>query len=87
MPAHTEETVCHPPVTHGGTHWDDALCLAVRLGLSPEAFWRLSVREWAALTAPLGANHPGVSRAQFAALTAQFPDHVSPDNKDEPHGI
>lgn len=44
---------------------------AVReLGLSPEAFWRLSVAEWRMLT---GAEAP-LKREELAALMQKFPD-------------
>jgi uncharacterized phage protein (TIGR02216 family) len=52
--------------------WDAALRLAVRLAISPEAFWRLSLREWRALTAAPGA--PSLGRPALDALIARFPD-------------
>ncbi len=52
--------------------WDAALRLAVSLGLAPDAFWRLSLREWRALTARPAA--PGLDRAALDALIARFPD-------------
>ena len=52
--------------------WSDALRLAVRLGLAPEAFWRLSLKEWRALTeAPV---MPVLSRAGLADLIDRYPD-------------
>jgi len=51
--------------------WEAAFRFAVRgLGLSPDAFWRLSVREWRMLT---GAE-AGLKRDELAALMARFPD-------------
>ena len=50
--------------------WSAALRFALRLGIQPEAFWRLSVREWRMLTgveAPLRASELG-------ALMTRFPD-------------
>ncbi|MBL8548381.1 MAG: phage tail assembly chaperone [Hyphomonadaceae bacterium] len=50
--------------------WRAWLALALSLGLAPEAFWRLSVREWRALTrapAPL-------SRTDLEALMRAYPD-------------
>jgi len=52
--------------------WPEALRLAARLGLSPEVFWRLSLVEWRALTAPPPA--PALSRASLFALIDRYPD-------------
>ncbi len=56
--------------------WAGALSLALRLGLTPEAFWRLSLAEWRALVAPLAPARP-FDRAAFAALAARYPDDAS----------
>ena len=57
--------------------WAEPLRLAVRLGLAPEAFWRLSLREWRALTQAPSA--PVLSRADLASLIARYPDEeISP---------
>ncbi len=53
--------------------WRDALRLAtLRLAIPPEAFWRLSLAEWRALTEAPAA--PVLSRAALDALIARFPD-------------
>lgn len=51
--------------------WPAALRLALRLGLTPQAFWRLSLAEWRALT---GESGPGLSRAALDALIQRYPD-------------
>ncbi|WP_421736886.1 phage tail assembly chaperone [Caulobacter sp.] len=56
--------------------WSDALRLAVRLGVPPEAFWRLSLREWRALTDAPAA--PVLTRPGLDALVARFPDQEIP---------
>lgn len=57
--------------------WRDALRLAVlRLGLAPEAFWRLSLIEWRTLTEAPAA--PVLGRAALDALIARFPDEEIP---------
>lgn len=57
--------------------WRGALRLAVlRLGLTPESFWRLSLREWRALTEAPAA--PVLDRAALDALIARFPDEEIP---------
>lgn len=54
------------------SRWGEALRLAIRLGLAPDAFWRLSLSEWRALTeAPA---MPVLSRAGLAALIDRYPD-------------
>ncbi|WP_454714502.1 phage tail assembly chaperone [Caulobacter segnis] len=52
--------------------WGAPLRLALSLGLPPEAFWRLSLREWRALTeAP---PTPVLTRTDLRALIARYPD-------------
>ncbi len=46
---------------------------ALRFGIAPEAFWRLSLVEWRALTRPADAAPP-LTRAEFDALAAAWPD-------------
>ena len=52
--------------------WVAPLRLALGLGLSPETFWRLSLKEWRALTETPPAPVP--SRADLSALIARYPD-------------
>lgn len=42
------------------------------LGLTPAAFWRVSLKEWRALTAAETA--PALDRPGFEALAAAWPD-------------
>ena len=56
--------------------WAEPLRLAVRLGVAPEAFWRLSLKEWRALTEP--APSPALTRAGFDALIVRYPDEEVP---------
>lgn len=51
--------------------WGRALRLALSLGLSPEQFWALSLREWLSLQ---GAGLTAPSRNQLRDLMARFPD-------------
>ena len=53
--------------------WASRLRLAVRLGLTPDAFWMLSIAEWQALTRMPG-QAPPLSRAEFDRLTRDWPD-------------
>ncbi len=53
--------------------WSAVLRLAaVRFGLPPAAVWRLSLREWRALSAPAGPAPLG--RAEFERLRTAHPD-------------
>jgi hypothetical protein len=47
------------------------LSASVRIGLTPRAFWRLSLREWRALNARPDNT---LNRAAFEALAATHPD-------------
>ncbi len=55
--------------------WSEPLRLAVRLGIAPEAFWRLSLTEWRALTEMPPA--PVLTRPGLSALIARYPDEDS----------
>lgn len=56
--------------------WAQPLRLAVRLGVAPEAFWRLSLVEWRALTeAPAS---PVLNRSGLTELIARYPDEETP---------
>jgi len=52
--------------------WMRWLSIARDFGLAPHLFWRLSLREWRALVARAAPSL--LSRAEFDALTARFPD-------------
>lgn len=54
------------------TDWAGMLRDGLRLGLAPEAFWRLSVREWHLLTERAGA--PALGREAFVRLAEAWPD-------------
>ena len=59
--------------------WAAALRHGVReLGLSPEAFWRLSLAEWRMLTTAEAA----LKGDELSALMARFPDE-RPDEEKE----
>lgn len=52
--------------------WSAPLRLALSLGLAPEAFWRLSLKEWRALMEAPPA--PVLTRADLSALIDRYPD-------------
>lgn len=53
--------------------WAEMLRLGLRMGLAPEVFWRLSLKEWRMLTeASVGAAPMG--RAGLARLMEDWPD-------------
>ncbi|HYD46337.1 MAG TPA: phage tail assembly chaperone [Phenylobacterium sp.] len=51
--------------------WAGLLRAALALGVTPEAFWRLSLAEWRAVA---GEAAPATTRAAFEALAALHPD-------------
>lgn len=58
------------------TPWPAMLRLAAeRLRIAPEAFWRLSLAEWRALTAEDGRE--ALSRAAFESLLVAHPDRAA----------
>lgn len=52
--------------------WARWLFAAIRLGVPPAAFWRLSLREWRALAEPLADD--SLDQPAFQALAARYPD-------------
>jgi uncharacterized phage protein (TIGR02216 family) len=52
--------------------WAQPLRLAVALGIAPEAFWRLSLKEWRALTQTPPAQV--LTRTDLTSLIARYPD-------------
>ena len=57
-------------------NWAEPLRLAVRLGIAPHAFWRLSLVEWRALTET--PPSPVLTRSGLTALIARYPDEEIP---------
>lgn len=53
------------------TPWRRWLAAGFAAGVAPAAFWRLSVREWRALS---GSAAEALDRAGLLALAAQYPD-------------
>ena len=50
----------------------------LRLGLSPDGFWRLSLVEWRwLLAASLGAGGERLDAAALSALLKRYPDKTS----------
>lgn len=52
--------------------WRLWLHIALRLGVPPMDFWRLSVIEWRAILN--AADHAALSRTDLARLMGAFPD-------------
>jgi uncharacterized phage protein (TIGR02216 family) len=54
------------------TPWREMMVEAARVGLPPEAFWRLSLKEWRMLTSPMG--WAALGRSAFERLAEGWPD-------------
>lgn len=54
------------------TPWRALIAAALRVGVTPDRFWRLSLAEWRALSAAPPADQ--LTRAALAALAERFPD-------------
>jgi uncharacterized phage protein (TIGR02216 family) len=50
--------------------WAALLAAALRLGLSPDAFWRMSLREWRLVHAASAA--PAMSRSELEKLDREI---------------
>lgn len=55
------------------TQWGGMLRTAARLGVGPEAFWRLSLREWRMLTERPASAAP-LGRSDFEQMAEAWPD-------------
>jgi len=55
------------------TPWGEMLRSAARLGVEPESFWRLSLREWRMLTARPGEPAP-MRREDLMRMAEAWPD-------------
>jgi len=55
------------------TPWGEMLRAAARLGVVPEAFWRLSLREWRILMERPSGGAP-MGRLDFERMTEAWPD-------------
>jgi len=54
-------------------NWAAMLRTALTLGIAPEAFWRLSVREWRMLTAADAGAAP-IRRGDLERMMEAWPD-------------
>ena len=54
------------------TPWREMLVDALRMGIAPEVFWRLSLTEWRMLVGPAGGEALG--RSAFDILAEGWPD-------------
>ena len=55
------------------TPWGEMLRTAARLGVGPEGFWRLSLREWRMLTERPGGAAP-LGREDLMRMAESWPD-------------
>lgn len=60
-------------MTVGRTPWSAMLQGAAALGVTPEAFWRLSLREWRMLTERPPERTP-MRRSELERLAEAWPD-------------
>ncbi len=65
-------------------NWPDWLRAAsFRLGLTPKAFWALTVLEWRILVAGGDRSGAALSRAELGQLLDAFPHIETPGRKDD----
>lgn len=60
-------------MTGANSGWGQMLRTALAMGLAPDAFWRLSLREWRMLTSASAGSTP-LSRAEFERMREVWPD-------------
>lgn len=56
--------------------WGPLIAAAARLGIPPDAFWRLSLREWRLLA---DAETPAMRHEDLRELAKKFPDREPGD--------
>jgi uncharacterized phage protein (TIGR02216 family) len=54
-------------------NWPAMIQAAARMGVAPEAFWRLSLKEWRMLTQVVGRAAP-MGREGLEAMMGTWPD-------------
>lgn len=59
--------------------WSDLLAAAARMGIAPQVFWGISVREWR-LIATGASGVAAMGRAQLNELVLKFPDQGAGDD-------
>ena len=59
-------------MSDAGAVWAAMLRLGLAMGLAPEAFWKLSLREWRMLTEPAAGSSLG--RAELERMAEAWPD-------------
>jgi len=57
--------------------WNEMLRAAALMGIVPAQFWKLSLREWRALTTPSG---PALPRKEFDLMMKTRPDERTEAN-------
>lgn len=60
-------------MTGAVTDWGAMVRLALSLGIEPERFWRLSLREWRMLTARTSGPAP-MQRGELERMAEAWPD-------------
>lgn len=51
--------------------WERLLGAAARMGIAPEAFWRMSLKEWRMI---VGQQEKSLGRGELDALARLYPD-------------
>jgi len=70
-------------MSEAATPWSGMLQTAVRMGVAPEAFWRLSLREWRLLTTAAPTAAP-MGRTELERLAEIWPDSPPPSGEGAP---
>ena len=66
------------PETEGAWPFDNWMKIAVfRLGWTPQQFWNCALKDWIILMR--ATPQPMLTRADFEALNAKFPDIIDED--------
>ena len=65
-------------MSEAATPWPGMLQTAVRMGVTPEVFWRLSLREWRLLTTAATSADAPMGRVEFERLAEIWPDNPPP---------
>lgn len=55
------------------TPWDEMMVIAIRFGIGPDVFWRLSLKEWRMLTMRPAGPEP-MGRDALERLAEAWPD-------------
>lgn len=74
-----DEPDCPQPIFQ----WSEMMKIASQIGVAPSCFWKLSIKEWAALVSSSNTQASTMTRSEFEKLSANFGDKKREETYDQ----